>query len=87
MNPNILHGSDISSLLNVSSRNTTSFENKLDISCNGEHFGYGPSISDCESAKQHIAPEMVQHTWGERHSGLDNTVFPLPYRVMGGEPT
>ena len=55
------------------------------IRCNGEHFGVNPNIADCASAKEYISPDSVQYTWGERHSGLETTVFPLPYRIMGGQ--
>ena len=57
----------------------------LDIRCSGEHFGYNPNIIDCESAKEHVTPDSVQYTWGNRHTGLEAIVFPLPYRIMGGQ--
>ena len=56
----------------------------LEIHCNGEHFGFHPIISDCESAKEHMAPDSTLLTWGERHSGLGPGVIPMPYRIMGG---
>lgn len=57
----------------------------LEITCNGEYFGFNPSISDCQSALNHIAPDYEQFLWGLRHTGLGDSVFPLPYRMMGGE--
>ena len=65
----------------------TSGDNHLDIACSGEHFGRNPSVSDCQSAWHHIAPDFTQATWGQRHSGLERTIFPLPFRMMGGELT
>ncbi|KAF6236258.1 hypothetical protein HO173_005889 [Letharia columbiana] len=55
----------------------------LDIRCSGEHFGFNPNIIDCESAKEHVTPDSVQYTWGNRHTGLEAIVFPLPFRIMG----
>ena len=71
------------------STNATAPDNALPlvVRCSGQHFGWSPSISDCESAKANIVPEVVQYTWGERHTGFSDDVFPLPFRVMGGEPT
>lgn len=57
----------------------------LVIHCSGEHFGFNPNIADCQSAKEFISPDSVQYEWGPRHSGLGSTVFPLPYRMMGGK--
>ena len=57
----------------------------LDIKCSGAHFGWSPSISDCESAKGYIVPDSTQYPWGQRQSGLGDDVFPLPYRIMGGK--
>ena len=56
----------------------------LDIKCSGDHFGWSPSISDCESAKGYIVPDSTRYAWGERRTGLGDSVFPLPYRIMGG---
>ena len=72
------------STLNASS---TSENAALTIHCSGDHFGFHPNIADCESAKEYISPDSVQYTWGARHSGLERTVFPLPYRIMGGQST
>ena len=71
------------------STNATTPDNPLPlvVRCSGQHFGWSPSISDCESAKANIVPEVVQYTWGERRTGLSDEVFPLPFRVMGGELT
>ena len=85
--PLTLPNLNVSSTSDASSYNVTSPENavSLEITCSGEYFGYGPSIADCESAKSYITPDSTQHTWGERHTGLPDTTFPLPFRVMGGK--
>ena len=57
----------------------------LEIHCSGEHFGHNPNIADCESAKEYLSPDSVQYAWGARHTGLGPSVFPLPYRIMGGQ--
>ena len=70
----------------LSTLNASTPENPvLNIQCSGEHFGYHPNIADCHSALDHISPDLVQRTWGQRHSGLGPTVFPLPFRIMGGQ--
>ena len=75
-----------SNLTTLPTRNISADENAgLLIRCNGEHFGVNPNIADCASAKEYISPDSVQYTWGQRHSGLETTVFPLPYRIMGGQ--
>lgn len=71
----------------ISPSNTTSSGNNLNIICSGEHFGFQPTISDCQSAREYIAPDYTQHSWGQRHTGLDSTTFPLPFRSMGGKFT
>ena len=72
-------------LANSTRINSTGLKQALEITCNGEYFGHNPSISDCHSALSHIAPDHVQFLWGLRHRGLGDSVFPLPYRIMGGE--
>lgn len=59
--------------------------NSLRTECSGQHFGLNPVISDCQCARDHISPDFVQHMWGIRHTGLPDTYFPLPYRIMGSE--
>lgn len=56
----------------------------LDIQCDGATYGFNPSLSDCESARSHIAPDSEQFIFGERHTGLPGSTFPLPYILMGG---
>ena len=75
------------SALNLSASNTsvTTDPLPLDIKCSGSHFGWRPSLSDCQSAKEYIAPDSTRYPWGQRKMGLGDNVFPLPYRVMGGE--
>ena len=83
--PNFADDSYLSAL-NLSTSNTSLTANPLplDIKCSGSHFGWRPSISDCESAKDYIAPDSTRYPWGQRRTGLGDNVFPLPYRVMGG---
>ena len=70
---------------NLTKINSTGVKQPLEITCTGDYFGHNPSISDCHSALSHIAPDHVQFLWGLRHRGLGDSVFPLPYRMMGGE--
>lgn len=56
----------------------------LDIRCDGARYGFNPSLSDCEGARSYIAPDSEQYIFGERHTGLPETTFPLPYIIMGG---
>lgn len=65
--------------------NPPSSTNSLRTECSAEHFGFNPVISDCQDARDHISPDFVQHMWGIRHTGLPDTFFPLPYRIMGSE--
>ena len=84
--PQLLSASNLTTFptLNVSS--SSPYENAaFEIHCSGEHFGINPNIADCQSAKEYISPDSVQYTWGARHSGLEPDVFPLPYRIMGGQ--
>lgn len=55
----------------------------LDIQCDGAKYGFNPSLSDCERARSYIAPDLDQMDFGERHTGLPESIFPLPYIVMG----
>lgn len=80
----VLNGSKSSALSTLPSNTSSSETAALRTLCSGEHFGSNPNIRDCESAFAHMAPDSVQYTFGDRHSGLDNTVIPLPYRIMGG---
>ena len=65
--------------------NTTLGNDHLDIMCSGEHFGLSPNVQDCHSARRQIRSDSTQRKWGQRHTGLSEPYFPLPYRVMGGE--
>ena len=73
-------------LLNATSSHLTSPGTALDMVCNGAEFGFSPSISDCQSAYKHLAPDTDQYQWGMRHThtGMKGPIFPLPYRIMGG---
>ena len=80
--PQLLPVSNLTTLpkLNASSSDNPAFE----IQCSAQ-FGINLDIVDCETAKEYISPDYVQRTWAERHDGLGPTVFPLPYRIMGGQ--
>ena len=56
----------------------------LDIRCDGATYGFNPSLSDCEIARSFIEPIQEQFVFGERHTGLPESTFPLPYMMMGG---
>ena len=56
----------------------------LNIRCDGAKYGFNPSLADCEGARSYIAPESTQFTFGDRHTGLPEGTFPLPYMMMGG---
>lgn len=58
--------------------------NSFDISCDGATYGFNPSLSDCEAARSHIVPDSEQFNFGERHTGLPESTFPLPYMILGG---
>ena len=85
-NPFITNAANLTNILDphVMNVSTPGSGGLLDIKCSGSHFGYSPSISDCESARRYITPDSEQYTWGQRHTGLEATVFPLPFRTMGG---
>lgn len=61
--------------------------NGLDIRCDGARYGFNPSLSDCEGARSYIPPDSEQYVFGERHTGLPTSTFPLPYIIMGGTST
>lgn len=80
--PRIRSFQNLSTSLNVSS--TPNLNAVLDIKCSGSHFGLNPNIVDCGSAKETISPDITQHIFGQRHTGLGDDVFPLPFRTVGG---
>ena len=55
----------------------------LTIRCDGATYGFNPLLADCEGAQSFIAPDSKKITFGERHTGLPDTTFPLPYMIMG----
>lgn len=71
-------GNSSASLVNTSSKNA------FDIKCDGSVYGFNPNIADCEQAKSYIVPDSDQLEFGERHTGLHQDVFPLPYAIFGG---
>ena len=56
----------------------------LYIHCDETAYGLNPSLADCEGARSYITPDSNRITFGERHTGLPDTTFPLPYMIMGG---
>ena len=58
--------------------------NKPQIQCDGDRYGLNPNLSDCQNARSYYKRSKQLFTYGERHSGHDIDVFPLPYRLMGG---
>ena len=62
----------------------TSAEDFL-VDCDGALYGFNPNIADCERAAQSIIPDTDEIIWGERHSGLPEDFFPLPFAVFGGK--
>ena len=58
-------------------------ENYL-IRCDGSLYGFNPNIADCEGAAHSIIPDSEQLIWRERHTGLPEDYFPLPFAVFGG---
>ena len=55
------------------------------VRCNGDLYGYNPNIVDCERAAAAIIPDGEQLIWGERHTGLPQDIFPLPFAIFGGK--
>ena len=58
--------------------------NAFDIRCDGATYGFNPSLSDCEGARSYIEPDSEQFNFGDRHTGLPESTFPLPYMIVGG---
>lgn len=81
--PQLLPASNLTTLSELSASSTANAD--LKIQCSGQHFGVNPNIADCQSAKEYLSPDFVQYTWGLRHTGLGEDIFPLPYRIMGGQ--
>ena len=63
---------------------TLNASNALRIQCDGEKYGFNPKVTDCQNARAYYARSSKLLTYGERHSGHDVDVFPLPFRSMGG---
>lgn len=57
--------------------------NGIRIQCDGEKYGFNPNVPDCQNARSFYTRSSKLYTYGERHSGHDINVFPLPYRLMG----
>lgn len=61
-----------------------STENGFHVECNGAHFGYNLNLGDCQNAESCLSPDSRQWNFAQRHTGMEDTTFPLPYRLMGG---
>ena len=59
--------------------------NALKIECDGQKYGFNPNVPDCQQARTFYKRSAQLFTYGERHSGHGTDVFPLPYRLMGGQ--
>ena len=59
--------------------------NELEIECDGQKYGFNPNVPDCQNARTLYKRSARLFTYGERHSGHGVDVFPLPFRLMGGE--
>ena len=66
------------------SANRLNTSNAIQVQCDGEKYGFNPDVSDCENARSYYKRSSKPFTYGERHSGHDINIFPLPYRLMGG---
>ena len=55
----------------------------IHIECDGATYGFDLNVSDCGVANANFPVDFGQYQWAERRSGLQNNVFPLPYRSMG----
>lgn len=62
-----------------------STDNGDHIICNGDHFGYNVDLGDCQNAESYLQPDLRQWTFSQRHAGMQESDFPLPYRLMGGK--
>ena len=60
---------------------------KMYIECDGDSYGYNLDFSDCKNAKNYIVYDSRQFVFGQRDSPTFNkgTMFPLPYRILGGK--
>ena len=56
----------------------------FEIQCNGAAYGFNPPLIDYDQAREQISPDLTQQTFGQRHTGLGDHIWPLPYLVMGG---
>lgn len=58
--------------------------NGFHVDCNGDHFGYNLNLGDCQDAASYLSVDSRQWTFSQRHAGMGESEFPLPYRLMGG---
>ena len=56
----------------------------FDINCDGATYGFNPNIADCDQAHSYIVPDTEQLLFGERHTGLPDASFVLPFSIFGG---
>ena len=54
----------------------------LHIQCDGYSYGTGLNLSDCQEAIAFFPASFRQVQWAERHTGLPEQTFPLPYKAM-----
>ena len=63
----------------------TSAENDLTIHCDGDTYGYNPSIRDCESISRYLPRDDTIWTFRQRHTDLPPDIAPLPFLLMGDQ--
>ena len=85
LSSSVVDAAFVSNISTSSDALNTTAENAFNIVCDGNRYGFNPSIADCEGAVQTIAPEWEPFVWGQRHTGLPVGTFMLPFAVFGGE--
>ena len=56
----------------------------MDYRCDGDTYGKYPDLVDCRVAYETVGPSSRQTTFGQRHTGLPDTVVALPFLAFGG---
>ena len=72
----------VSSTQNASLLNATTVD---DIRCHGVRYGFNPNVDDCMSAINYIKRGWQIVSFADRQHPPNPDIFPLPYRLMGGE--
>ena len=72
----------VASTQNASLLNTTTVKN---IRCHGIRYGFNPNVDDCMSALRYIQRGWQLVSFADRQHPPTPEIFPLPFRLMGGE--